>query len=97
MNLLKNASESSPENSTIQVECGQNPIYSWISITDCGNGISRERMSKLFRRFEGSSNEGGYGIGLPLALSIMKGQGGDIDVDGGGNDKGATFTLKFLK
>lgn len=96
-NLLKNASESSPENCTIQIACDTNPIYSWISVTDCGCGIPREQMSKLFKRFEGSHNEAGYGIGLPLALSIMKGQNGDIDVDGGGKGKGATFTLKLFK
>lgn len=34
---------------------------------------------------------------MPLALSIMKGQDGDIDVDFGGNGKGATFTMKLYK
>ena len=96
-NVIKNASESSPENSMIMIECGTNPIYSCISITDGGNGITREKMSKLFNRFEASGNESGYGIGLPLALSIMKGQNGDIEVDGGGKGKGATFTLKLFK
>lgn len=96
-NLLKNASEVSPKNSIIKVACRTNPIYSAIAVTDCGAGIKRENMCRLFKRFENSGNESGYGIGLPLALSIMKGQNGDIEVDGGGNGQGATFTLKFFK
>lgn len=96
-NLLKNASECSKENSVIFVDSGENPIYRWISITDAGTGIPRERMQGLFRRFENSQNENGYGIGLPLALSIMRGQNGDIEVSPGGNGSGATFTMKFYK
>ncbi|MDD3362316.1 MAG: HAMP domain-containing sensor histidine kinase [Hespellia sp.] len=96
-NIVKNASEYSPENSIICVECGANPIYKWIAVRDAGNGIQREMMAKIFRRFEGSRSEKGYGIGLPLALSIMRGQKGDIDVDGGGKGQGATFTMKFFQ
>ena len=94
-NIIKNASEHSPVDSTIKVKVGKNPISSWISVTDQGKGLDRLQIAKIFKRFEGSSNSTGYGIGLPLALTIMKSQFGDIDVDGGGKGKGATFTLKF--
>lgn len=96
-NLLKNASECSRGNTIIQIDSGDNPIYRWISITDAGEGIPRERITGLFRRFENSNNENGYGIGLPLALSIIRGQNGDIEVSPGGNGEGATFTIKFYK
>jgi len=96
-NLIKNASEASPDGGTIRIESGTNPICKWISITDSGTGIEKSKIFSLFKRFEGSSHEKGYGIGLPLALAIMRGQNGDIEVDGGGNGQGATFTLKFFK
>lgn len=80
-NLLKNASEYSPENSEIYV--------------DSGKGIEKEKYAKLFKRFEYSQNENGYGIGLPLARSIVRGQNGDIEINRGGNGKGATFIIKF--
>ena len=51
----------------------------------------------MFRRFESSQKENGYGIGLPLALSIMRAQNGDIEVMPGGNGSGATFFMKFYK
>lgn len=96
-NLLKNASECSKEHSTILVECGENPIYQWISITDAGEGIPKEQIAHLFQRFENSQNENGYGIGLPLALAIISKQDGDIEVIPGGNGQGATFTLKIFR
>lgn len=97
LNLMKNASECSPENSGISVDCGENPLYDWISVTDAGEGLKREQISRLFRRFENSQKENGYGIGLPLALSIMRAQNGDIEVSPGGNGVGATFILKFYR
>jgi len=96
-NIIKNASEYSPEGGKIRIESGMNPICSWISVTDSGEGIANTKISSLFKRFEGSRNDKGYGIGLPLALAIMRGQNGDIEVDGGGNGSGATFALKFYK
>lgn len=96
-NLLKNASECSRENSIIYIDSGENPIYKWISVTDAGEGIPKERIASLFRKFENSQSENGYGIGLPLALSIVRGQNGDIEVFPGGNGTGATFTVKFYK
>jgi signal transduction histidine kinase len=96
-NVLKNASEHSPEGGAIRVESGGNPICSWISVTDSGAGIPKNEMARMFRRFENSRGYGGYGIGLPLALSIMRGQDGDIQIDGKSKNGGATFTLKFFK
>lgn len=96
-NLLKNASESSKYDGKISVTCGENPIYSWIAITDAGEGIPRNKLQSLFKRFENSQGESGYGIGLPLALAIVRGQNGDIEVSPGGQGVGATFTVKFFK
>lgn len=96
-NLLKNASECSKEGSTITVESGENPMYQWIAVTDAGEGIPREKIAHLFQRFENSQNENGYGIGLPLALSIIRKQDGDIEVVPGGNGQGATFIVKFFR
>ena len=94
-NLIKNASEQSPPGSVITIKSGENPICRWISVTDEGSGISKEKLAKIFKRFEASDNINGYGIGLPLALTIMKSQFGDIDVSRSTTGTGTTFTLKF--
>ncbi|MCL1996042.1 MAG: HAMP domain-containing histidine kinase [Defluviitaleaceae bacterium] len=95
-NIIKNASEHSPNGSKIYIESGANPICKWVSVTDSGEGIANNEIPGMFRRFEGSTHNKGYGIGLPLALAIMQAQNGDIEVDGGGSGCGATFTLKFF-
>lgn len=60
-------------------------------------GIPKEQLASLFRKFENSQNENGYGIGLPLALSIIREQDGDIEVVSGGNGEGAIFIVKFFR
>ncbi len=104
-NIVKNASEHSPAGGQITVEAGDNPICSWITITDSGPGLTMSDLATIFTRFEGSHSAQGYGIGLPLALAIMREQNGDIEVDPGGKPgggpsggvRGASFTLKFFK
>lgn len=96
-NIVKNAIEHSPKDSSVTVSCGENPLYDWIAVKDSGAGLNRNSYAALFKRFEYSTNENGFGIGMPLALKIVKGQGGDIDVDFGGNGQGATFTIKMFK
>ncbi|MCL2526784.1 MAG: HAMP domain-containing histidine kinase [Defluviitaleaceae bacterium] len=92
-NIVKNASEHSPEGGAIDIAVGANPISNWIAITDSGPGIPSQDIKDLFKRF-GNSRKG-IGIGLALSLAIMRGQGGDIEVNGGGGSRGATFTFKF--
>ena len=96
-NIVKNAIDYSPKDQVIEIDSGTNPMYDWISVKDSGNGMSRDQYAALFKRFEYSTNENGFGIGMPLALSILKGQGGDIDVDFGGKGEGTIFILKFFK
>ncbi len=96
-NIIKNASEHSPEHSVIRIACGANPVYRWISVTDAGEGIPKEMISRVFTRFDNARGSRGYGIGLSLAYSVLRSQNGTIDVDGGGRGKGAAFTLKFFQ
>ena len=96
-NILKNASEYSPEGGAVTIRSGVDPLCKWISVTDSGEGLTNTQIANLFKRFEGSRSDKGYGIGLPLALAIVRGQNGDVDVKGGGDGYGATFTLKFYK
>jgi signal transduction histidine kinase len=95
-NVIKNASEHSPQGGEILIGAGANPICAWVSVTGGGH-IPRADIPNLFKRFHASRRGTGYGIGLPLALAILRGQQGDIEVEGGSGGQGATFTLKFYK
>ena len=109
-NVIKNASEHSPAGKPIFIGCGENPICAWISVTDSGAGLQAMEISRLFRRFQGGDSSAGYGIGLPLAQSILRQENGDIGVDSGSFGlpphvaaltslplTGATFTLKIYR
>ncbi|MFH1511985.1 MAG: HAMP domain-containing sensor histidine kinase [Bacillota bacterium] len=109
-NVIKNASEHSPAGSSILIACGENPICAWISVSDSGEGLKPAQIARLFRRFQGAGAASGYGIGLPLAQTILRRQNGDLEADGGvgglpphvaalTDDKypGATFTLKLYR
>jgi len=57
-NIIKNASEYSPDGGTITVKSGMNPICTWISVTDSGDGITNAQIATLFNRFKGSRSNG---------------------------------------
>lgn len=80
----------------ISWEC--TPVIFRIFISDNGNGIAQEDIHHIFKRFyrsKHSLNVQGVGLGLPLAKSIIEGQGGLISVQSEVT-KGTTFTISFL-
>ena len=69
-----------------------------ILISDNGTGIDPEDIHHIFKRFYRSKHSldtQGIGLGLPLAKSIIEGQGGVISVQSE-IENGTTFTLSFL-
>lgn len=50
-NIVKNAIEHSPCDSTIEINSGENPVYYWISVKDHGEGMNRNSYTALFKRF----------------------------------------------
>ena len=95
-NVLKNASEHSPDGGEIHVSYGENPLYGWVSVTDSGPGIEKADLPRVFERFYASNKKGGIGIGLAMSRSILRGQGGDLEA-ASPEGAGATFTFKFYK
>ncbi|MDR0818847.1 MAG: HAMP domain-containing histidine kinase [Oscillospiraceae bacterium] len=91
-NIVKNASEYSPDGGEITINGGDNALFGYISVTDSGEGLTREQIPRLFERFQSANKRGGVGIGLNMARTIMRSQGGDIEVT-----IPNTFTLKFFK
>ena len=81
-NIIKNAVEHSPENSTVKVSAEKNSIFTRIRIEDSGDGISEKDLKHIFERFYKAENSGpdSVGIGLSLAKSIIESAGGYITV-----------------
>lgn len=83
INLLKNASDYSPENSEIRIEAEQTPVYTRIYVKDNGMGIPEADLPNIFKRFyrvNKEVNPNSVGIGLSLTKSIVEGMGGKISV-----------------
>ncbi|EGO8469555.1 HAMP domain-containing histidine kinase [Enterococcus faecalis] len=97
INIVKNSIEHTPENKTITITYGTNPINTWIKISDQGKGLSREEMRNVFKRFYKGKNSGKnhFGIGLSLSLSILQRQNGTVTIDKN-EENGAEFTAKFF-
>lgn len=82
----------------VHITWDRTPAMFRILISDNGTGIAPEDIHHIFKRFyrsQHSLDTQGIGLGLPLAKSIIEGQGGIISVQSEiGN--GTTFTLSFL-
>lgn len=98
VNILKNASEHTPEGGSLILNAGENPICTWICVRDNGNGIGSADLPHLFKRFHKGrhSAKDSIGIGLAMSLSVMQKQNGDIEVQTE-KGKGSAFTMKFYK
>jgi PAS domain S-box-containing protein len=64
-----------------------------VSIRDCGHGIARERLPRLFESFF-TTKANGMGLGLALARSIAESHRGHITAENNA-DGGATFRLRL--
>jgi len=97
-NLLKNASEHSPGQSTIRIRVWDNPVFTGIAVEDQGPGFSAKDLRHLFDRFYRGEKAGGdgTGIGLSLARSLIESQDGEIRAENR-KDGGARFLIKFYK
>jgi len=95
-NILKNCIEHSKENTQIDIKYNNNSVYSYITITDYGEGISKEDLPHIFERFyrgKNSSNES-IGIGLSLSKTIIESNNGIVSVES--NSDKTTFIIKYL-
>ncbi len=96
-NILKNCIEHSSKNTKIDIKYNNNSVYSYITITDYGEGISKEDIPHIFERFyrgKNSANES-IGIGLSLSKTIIESNNGIITVES--NNNKTTFTIKYFK
>lgn len=94
-NLLSNAIRYSYENSNIKINVRKIEDKIQFSVTDTGQGIAPQYLSKIFDRYfrvPGSKKEG-TGLGLSISKEFIEAQGGEITVK---SEYGAGSTFGFL-
>jgi len=93
--LLDNALKYSAEGSDVLVTMSDTSI----EIKDFGAGIHSEDLPHIFKRFyqaDRARSQGGYGLGLSLAETIVKAHGGSIEVSSTFGE-GSSFRVVFSR
>ena len=101
INLLDNAMKYSDKDKDITIETGTDEQFHWVSVTDKGQGIPGNDLTRIFDKFYRVStalvhDTKGSGLGLALVDYIMKAHDGRISVKSKPG-KGSTFRLNFPK
>ncbi len=94
INLLKNALEASPANSTVTVSIAQrsNDPQVYIRVADEGSGVDPAHQQKLFTPYF-STKGNGTGLGLAHSRKILQAHGGSVELLSSTPGKGSTFAL----
>lgn len=98
-NIVSNAILYVQEGGVIKLSTYKQDKYACIEISDNGPGIPEEDLPKIFERFyrvdkARSRNLGGSGLGLSIAMEIVKAHNGHIEVESSVG-KGTKFTVKI--
>lgn len=92
-NVMKNGLEATKDRH-IEIHLKETNLYKSILVEDFSDGLDRQMLEKVFRRFyKADPNSKGYGIGLPMAKSIMEIQNGELLYHKG--KKTNAFELRF--
>jgi len=94
VNLALNAQEAMPEGGELMVRTALRDNVVQLQVTDTGQGISEEEMSRLFRPFYSGRGGKGLGLGLWISHNIIEGHGGRIEVESRVGE-GTTFTISL--
>ena len=83
-NLIDNAIKYSAPGGLVSVRVGKNRDQGWIEVHDSGVGIAAKDIAQIFDKFYRSDDVHtvpGAGLGLYLVRTVIRNQGGDIEVE----------------
>ncbi len=97
-NLLSNASKYSPPQTVVRIQLERRNAHAELRVIDQGDGIPAEHVRRVFEPFEqlgkkSVSTEGGLGLGLTVAESLVRLHDGAIDARSDGVGQGSEFLV----
>ena len=100
VNLLTNAAKYTPRGGKVHLDATREGINAIIRVRDDGTGIPAEMLDAVFDLFVQSSRtieraQGGIGVGLTLARSLIEMHDGTIEATSGGEGRGSVFSVRI--
>ncbi|HZU08460.1 MAG TPA: ATP-binding protein [Pseudacidobacterium sp.] len=92
LNIVLNGAQAMVRGGILRVNLAEDGRWSYLSISDEGEGISPDVREKIFNLYFTTKKEGS-GIGLAMTYRIVQMHNGQIDVESEVG-KGTTFTLR---
>ena len=99
-NLLGNATKYTPEGGHISLQLREEGQDYVLGVTDDGIGMEPGLVARVFDLFTQAErtpdrSQGGLGLGLALAKSLVELHGGSVSARSPGLGKGSTFTVRL--
>jgi signal transduction histidine kinase len=99
-NLLANAIKFTPSGGRVAVRLERAGADAQLSVSDTGQGISRDFLPFIFDRFRQEDatttrRHGGLGLGLAIVRHLVELHGGTVRADSAGEERGTTFIIKL--
>ena len=93
--VIRNAQQATPPDGSVIVAVARAAEQAVIEVADTGSGMDAEFVrDRLFRPFETTKGQGGFGIGAYQAREFVRGCGGSVEVDSAPR-RGTRFIIRL--
>ncbi len=93
--VIRNAQQATPPQGSVIVSLARSGEQAVLEVADTGSGMDAEFIHhRLFRPFDTTKGEGGFGIGAYQAREFVRGCGGEVEVQSAPR-KGTRFIIRL--